>query len=57
VLRYLLSFPGKWRGLTDKQPRVDAVTTGVDLSTLVQVGNGSVTVPNGFEVHPRLVKR
>ena len=48
---------GKWAGLTDKQPRQDNVTTGVDVQTLVQVGQASVTVPPKFEVHPRLQKR
>ena len=43
--------------MTDHQPRVDGVTTGVATDKLKEIGNGSVAVPDNFEVHPRLLKR
>lgn len=48
---------GKWAGLSDHQPRVDSVSTGVAVDKLKEIGNGSVAVPANFEVHPRLLKR
>jgi len=41
---------GKWKHLTDNQPRHDSITTGVNTAVLKEVGIKSVQVPAGFEV-------
>ncbi|KAJ2725289.1 hypothetical protein GGI07_001423 [Coemansia sp. Benny D115] len=47
---------GKWSGLTMATRVATDVDTGVDLDILRAVGNQSVSVADGFTVHPRLEK-
>ncbi|EJF58365.1 dehydrogenase E1 and transketolase domain-containing protein 1 [Dichomitus squalens LYAD-421 SS1] len=47
---------GQWKGITwpGSQDAVGDPETGVDREALQQVGRASVSVPEGFKIHPRL---
>ncbi|TFY68504.1 hypothetical protein EVJ58_g984 [Rhodofomes roseus] len=49
-------FQGSWAGMSwpASSDAVREPETGVDHETLLGVGRASVTVPDGFEIHPRL---
>ena len=49
-------FKGQWAGYGQATHCYDHVATGVELNVLKEAAIASVTVPEGFEVHPRLRK-
>ncbi|KAM5543648.1 hypothetical protein V8D89_002899 [Ganoderma adspersum] len=52
----LTMYSGQWSGITwpGSNDAVRDPETGVEKETLKTVGRASVTVPEGFEIHPRL---
>lgn len=47
---------GYWKGFVQAPPEVQKWDTGCDVDLLKYVGAASVTVPEGFKVHPHLQK-
>ncbi|KAJ1944258.1 hypothetical protein GGF37_002281 [Kickxella alabastrina] len=47
---------GKWSGLVMPTEAVSTIDTGVDIDTLREVGEKSVSVDSALKVHPRLAK-
>jgi probable 2-oxoglutarate dehydrogenase E1 component DHKTD1 len=46
----------KWRGMKLSQDGMNPEETGYNVKKLLEIGEASVALPTGFEVHPRIKK-
>jgi len=47
-------YQGKWQGIGQPKDVEDVVDSGVEVDTLKKIGEDSVKMPEGFNLHPRL---
>lgn len=50
------AYTHKWQGIVPSQHGSEPEHTGYDVDKLKKIGRKTVAIPEGFNVHPRLLK-